>query len=119
MDLRAHALALLRRLAGDDAATFHEGQWEAIETLVTHRRRALVVQRTGWGKSAVYFIATRLRRAEGSGATFKQWGGACGGTVTTCGIALIVLISGSASRSSRTDSTVRCAFMPTSFCFMS
>jgi ATP-dependent DNA helicase RecQ len=69
MDRRAHALELLRRLAGDDAAAFHDGQWEAIDTLVTHRRRALVVQRTGWGKSAVYFIATRLRRAEGSGAT--------------------------------------------------
>ena len=63
------ALSLLRRLTGDPGASFHPGQWEAIDTLVTHRRRSLVVQRTGWGKSAVYFIATRLLRDEGAGAT--------------------------------------------------
>ncbi|MEB4616484.1 RecQ family ATP-dependent DNA helicase, partial [Leucobacter sp. M11] len=48
---------------------FHDGQYEAIETLVEGRRRALVVQRTGWGKSAVYFIATLLLRRRGSGPT--------------------------------------------------
>ena len=44
-------------------------QLDAIEALVESRRRVLVVQRTGWGKSAVYFVATALRRAEGAGPT--------------------------------------------------
>jgi ATP-dependent DNA helicase RecQ len=60
---------ILRRLVGNDDADFHEGQWEAIETLVQDRSRALVVQRTGWGKSAVYFVATLLLRRRGSGPT--------------------------------------------------
>ncbi|GAA2755935.1 ATP-dependent DNA helicase RecQ [Actinopolymorpha rutila] len=68
-DLRAEADAHLRRLVGRDDAAFREGQWEAIEALVARRRRALVVQRTGWGKSAVYFVATALRRAQGAGPT--------------------------------------------------
>ncbi|MBD4568419.1 DEAD/DEAH box helicase, partial [Xanthomonas citri pv. citri] len=46
-----------------------DGQFEAIEALVAHRRRALVVQRTGWGKSAVYFVASLLLRARGAGPT--------------------------------------------------
>ena len=49
------------------AAAFRPGQWEAVEAAVVHRRRVLVVQRTGWGKSAVYFLATRLLRDAGSG----------------------------------------------------
>src|SRR5215210_2553997 len=69
MDLRAEAEDLLRRLTGRDDATFRDGQWESIEALVAQRRRVLVVQRTGWGKSAVYFIATRLLRDRGAGAT--------------------------------------------------
>ncbi len=64
----AQALDLLRRLAGPDAQ-FHPGQLEAIEALVDRRRRVLVVQRTGWGKSAVYFLATRLLRDQGGGPT--------------------------------------------------
>jgi len=60
--------ALLSRLAGPGAA-FHEGQREAIAALVEDRRRVLCVQRTGWGKSAVYFIATALLRADGAGPT--------------------------------------------------
>jgi ATP-dependent DNA helicase RecQ len=63
------ALAVLRRLVGDERATFHDGQFEAIAALVQDRRRALVVQRTGWGKSAVYFVATALLRAAGAGPT--------------------------------------------------
>jgi ATP-dependent DNA helicase RecQ len=46
-----------------------EDQWTAIHALVADRRRALVVQRTGWGKSAVYFIATALLRELGEGPT--------------------------------------------------
>lgn len=66
-DLRADALAVLRALTGRDDAQFHPGQFEAIEALVAERERALVVQRTGWGKSAVYFISALLRRRAGAG----------------------------------------------------
>jgi ATP-dependent DNA helicase RecQ len=65
----AAALALLRQLTGDPAADFRPGQLEAISRLVERRGRTLVVQRTGWGKSAVYFIATRLLRDAGAGPT--------------------------------------------------
>ncbi|WP_274912836.1 RecQ family ATP-dependent DNA helicase [Streptomyces sp. WZ-12] len=70
-DLRAAADAVLRRLVGDPdgAARLREDQWRAIEALVAEHRRALVVQRTGWGKSAVYFVATALLRERGSGPT--------------------------------------------------
>ncbi|MDO0911172.1 RecQ family ATP-dependent DNA helicase [Streptomyces sp. DT2A-34] len=70
-DLRAAADAVLARLVGDatGAARLREDQWRAIEALVADKRRALVVQRTGWGKSAVYFVATSLLRARGSGPT--------------------------------------------------
>ncbi|MFF4441390.1 RecQ family ATP-dependent DNA helicase [Streptomyces sp. NPDC001621] len=70
-DLRAQADTVLARLVGDDTgeARLREDQWRAIEALVADRRRALVVQRTGWGKSAVYFVATSLLRARGSGPT--------------------------------------------------
>ena len=66
-DIRHMGLAILRTLTGRADAQFHEGQWQAIDALVTGRRRALVVQRTGWGKSAVYFIAALLRRRQGFG----------------------------------------------------
>src|SRR5215218_7135453 len=59
---------LLRQLAGPHAA-FREHQLEAVEDLVVARRRVLCVQRTGWGKSAVYFIATKLLREAGEGPT--------------------------------------------------
>src|SRR5215475_3559854 len=65
-ELRDRAESHLQALAGA-GAWLHEDQWVAIEALVGQRRRALVVQRTGWGKSAVYFIATALLRAAGSG----------------------------------------------------
>ncbi|HLU55173.1 MAG TPA: RecQ family ATP-dependent DNA helicase [Pseudonocardia sp.] len=61
-DLRERAEAVLATLAGD-GARLREDQWRAIHALVAERRRALVVQRTGWGKSAVYFVATALLRA--------------------------------------------------------
>ena len=64
--LRDEAERRLRALAGPDAR-LREDQWTAIEALVGDRRRALVVQRTGWGKSAVYFVATALLRAAGRG----------------------------------------------------
>jgi ATP-dependent DNA helicase RecQ len=63
------ATELLRQLTGDPTSTFRAGQREAIDRLVQQRGRVLVVQRTGWGKSAVYFIATRLLREAGAGPT--------------------------------------------------
>ncbi|MER7395564.1 RecQ family ATP-dependent DNA helicase [Streptomyces sp. NPDC000151] len=69
--LRQAADAVLARLVGAPAgaARLREDQWRAIEALVAEHRRALVVQRTGWGKSAVYFVATALLRQRGSGPT--------------------------------------------------
>lgn len=69
--LRAEADALLAELVGDPGASarLREDQWQAVAALVEERRRALVVQRTGWGKSAVYFVATALLRRRGSGPT--------------------------------------------------
>ncbi|MFJ4714178.1 RecQ family ATP-dependent DNA helicase [Streptomyces sp. NPDC088785] len=70
-DLRIAADTVLARLVGDPTgrARLREDQWRAIEALVADHRRALVVQRTGWGKSAVYFVATALLRERGSGPT--------------------------------------------------
>ncbi|MDN4172112.1 DEAD/DEAH box helicase [Nocardioides sp. SOB77] len=68
-DVREQAEAHLRALVGRDDAVLREDQWSAIEALAVDRRRALVVQRTGWGKSAVYFVATLLLRGQGAGPT--------------------------------------------------
>ncbi|CAM5588665.1 RecQ family ATP-dependent DNA helicase [Streptomyces xanthochromogenes] len=70
-ELRTEADTVLARLVGDATGTarLREDQWRAIEALVADKRRALVVQRTGWGKSAVYFVATALLRARGAGPT--------------------------------------------------
>ncbi len=68
-ELDATALDRLRRLTGDPAASFREHQLEAIHDLVADRARVLCVQRTGWGKSAVYFVATALLRDAGAGPT--------------------------------------------------
>src|SRR3990170_1435404 len=59
--MREQAEEVLRRLAGE-RARLRDDQWRAIEALVIDRRRVLCVQRTGWGKSAVYFVATALLR---------------------------------------------------------
>lgn len=68
-DVRAEAERHLKALVGRDDAVLREDQWSAIEALAVDRRRALVVQRTGWGKSAVYFVATLLLRSQGAGPT--------------------------------------------------
>jgi ATP-dependent DNA helicase RecQ len=67
-ELRDEAEQCLRALAGEHAR-LRDDQWTAISALVEDRGRALVVQRTGWGKSAVYFVATALLRARGAGPT--------------------------------------------------
>ena len=64
---RQQALELLRIGAGDPAAMFRDGQEDAIEHVVENRGRLLLVQRAGWGKSFVYFIATKLLRERGEG----------------------------------------------------
>ena len=67
-DFEGDALAILHQALGP-SAQFRDGQLEAIKSLVQDRSRLLVVQRTGWGKSAVYFVATRLLRNAGAGTT--------------------------------------------------
>ena len=66
--MRESALQFLRTALNDPQATFRDGQWESIERLLD-RQRMLVVQRTGWGKSMVYFLATKLLREQGKGPT--------------------------------------------------
>ena len=64
---RSAAQDVLALLAGE-SAVLRDDQWRAIEALLAGQR-VLVVQRTGWGKSAVYFTATALMRARGAGPT--------------------------------------------------
>lgn len=66
---RRESEALLQRSVGNPAARFRDGQWEAIDAIVNHRRKLMVIQRTGWGKSSVYFISTRILRDRGAGPT--------------------------------------------------
>jgi ATP-dependent DNA helicase RecQ len=67
--IRDEAEHHLRALVGRDDARLHDDQWAAIEALVVEQSRVLVVQKTGWGKSAVYFVATALMRGLGAGPT--------------------------------------------------
>ena len=66
---RAQAQGLLRTALANSEADFRDGQWEAIDALVNHNQKLLVVQRTGWGKSSVYFISTKIFRDRGRGIT--------------------------------------------------
>ena len=66
--MKERALHYLRILCNNSNADFREGQLEAIESVI-QRKRLLLVRRTGWGKSAVYFIATKLLREKGGGPT--------------------------------------------------
>ncbi len=66
---RTEAESLLQTAVNDPNAQFRVGQWEAIDALVNRRHKLLVVQRTGWGKSSVYFISTRILRDCGAGPT--------------------------------------------------
>ena len=68
MTSQDEARSLLQRMLGTDRE-FREGQWEAIHQVANQRRRVLVVQRTGWGKSIVYFLATKILRQAGAGPT--------------------------------------------------
>ena len=66
---RNDALRLLRNATGNPGVDFRKGQWEAIDAVANRQKRLLLVQRTGWGKSQVYFIATRILRDRGRGPT--------------------------------------------------
>ena len=66
---REQAERLLQKAVGNPKARFRTGQWEAIDALSNRRAKLLLVQRTGWGKSAVYFVATRIFRDAGRGPT--------------------------------------------------
>lgn len=66
---RNTAQQLLRTAVGSPKVRFHDGQWEAIDAIANRRKKLLVVQRTGWGKSSVYFISTRILRDRGRGPT--------------------------------------------------
>ena len=69
MTAEVTALAWLRVARGDPSAEFRDGQWAAIDQLVNAQGRVLCVQRTGWGKSMVYFVSAKLMRAQGLGPT--------------------------------------------------
>lgn len=66
---RDQAELLLKTALASPAARFRDGQWEAIDALVNQNQKLLVVQRTGWGKSSVYFISTKIFRDRGMGPT--------------------------------------------------
>ncbi|MCL1124683.1 RecQ family ATP-dependent DNA helicase [Shewanella surugensis] len=66
---RDQAKLHLQTALANAAADFRDGQWEAIDALVNHRQKLLVVQRTGWGKSSVYFISTKIFRDRDMGPT--------------------------------------------------
>lgn len=68
MTIKQRAQGYLITALNNLQASFHDGQWESIEQLL-NRNRVLVVQRTGWGKSMVYFLATKLLREQGAGPT--------------------------------------------------
>ncbi len=68
MVTREQAVEMLRKGVGRSDIDFRDGQWEAIDGVLNHRRQ-LVVQRTGWGKSMIYFLAAKFLRMEGRGMT--------------------------------------------------
>ncbi len=67
--LQTQSLDLLKKALNDPSAQFRPGQWEAVEALMLNKSRLLVVQRTGWGKSIVYFLTTKILREQGAGPT--------------------------------------------------
>lgn len=69
MTTTSAALTWLRTALANNTVNFRDGQWEAIDHLVNQRGRVLCVQRTGWGKSMVYFVSAKLMREQGAGPT--------------------------------------------------
>lgn len=69
MTTQTTALTWLRIALASPSVDFRDGQWQAIDQLVNRRGRVLCVQRTGWGKSMVYFVSAKLMREQGAGPT--------------------------------------------------
>src|SRR4051794_14011668 len=69
MATRSQALQYLRQAMASAETDFRDGQWEAIDHIVNQRGKVLCVQRTGWGKSMVYFVSAKLMRDQGAGVT--------------------------------------------------
>jgi len=67
--LKEKAHNLLRSSLNNPNAAFRDGQWEAVDELVAKRAKVILIQRTGWGKSVVYFLATRMLRDMNAGPT--------------------------------------------------
>ena len=67
--MQGQARELLKQALRNNDADFRDGQWQAISAVVQRQARLLVVQRTGWGKSLIYFLATKLLRERGAGCT--------------------------------------------------
>ena len=63
------ATLLLRKILNNPSAKFRDGQWEAIDSVANKNKKLLLVQRTGWGKSIVYFLSTKILRERGRGIT--------------------------------------------------
>lgn len=68
LNTKLYAENLLKLALNNESASFREGQWDSILGII-NRKKILVVQRTGWGKSMVYFIASKLLRLDGKGPT--------------------------------------------------
>ncbi len=66
---KQEAISLLQKVLNNPNAEFREGQWEAIDSVANKNKKLLLVQRTGWGKSIVYFLATKILRDTGRGIT--------------------------------------------------
>ncbi|MCW8809354.1 MAG: RecQ family ATP-dependent DNA helicase [Ignavibacteriaceae bacterium] len=66
---KQEATFLLRKVLNNANAEFREGQWEAIDSVANKNKKLLLVQRTGWGKSIVYFLSTKILRDKGIGIT--------------------------------------------------
>ena len=62
-------LTLLQTSLNSSSANFRENQWEAINLIISEKSKLLVVERTGWGKSTVYFLTTKILREQGFGVT--------------------------------------------------
>jgi len=68
-DAKTRSRVLLRKVLNNQSAEFREGQWEAIDAVANRNKKLLLVQRTGWGKSIVYFLSTKILRDKGRGIT--------------------------------------------------
>ncbi len=66
-DIKTKAYDILHSIYGKNAS-FREGQYEAIEATLSHKR-TLVVQKTGWGKSLIYFVCSKILKAQNKGLT--------------------------------------------------